>query len=235
MTDPINRSRSGRPLRVVLAALMAMAVGSVIWGAIPILEWMETWRGAVMQAGYLGVIVFIVLYTVAVVIFAPATPFTIAAGAFYGYWGVPISLAGALSGAVLSFLIARGSLRQRWSVLCQQQRLSHSLDAAVAALGWKAVLLVRLSPLVPFSLQNYLFGMTGVSIGAFVIAGLLGMIPATIVKAFLGIFGSGQAHEQSPYVVGLVGVGMLATLWVAWVFARHMRLTHGELRLGQNH
>ena len=67
------------------------------------------------------------------------------------------------------------------------------------------------------------------------VAGLLGMIPATIVKALIGIFGSGQAYEQSPYLVGLIGVGMVATLWAAWVFARHMRLTYGELRLGQNH
>ena len=218
-----------RPLRVIVIALLIMAFGSLIWRGLPVLEWMEALRSQVMQAGFMGVIVFVLLYTAAVVVFAPATPFTIAAGAFYGYWGVPVSLAGALAGAVLSFLIARGSLRERWSYLCRQQRLSHSLDAAVATLGWRAVLLVRLSPLIPFSLQNYLFGMTGVSISAFVVAGLLGMIPATIVKALVGIFGSGQAEAQSSLVIGLAVVGIGATLWAAWIFARHMRLAYGEV------
>ena len=83
-----------------------------------------------------------------------------------------------------------------------------------------AVLLVRLSPVVPFSLQNYLFGMTGVNLRAFALAGLIGMVPATVVKTLLGILGTGQTSEGGWFVTALGVLGAGATILATVVFAK---------------
>lgn len=209
--------------RLVIAVLLLMIAGAAGWSLLPLGEWLKEGRIAVVGLGLWGVILFVTVYAVAVVVFAPATPFTIVAGAFYGLWGVPIALAGAWAGAIVSFALARGSLREPWAFLCSHQELSEALDRAVTALGWKAVLLVRLSPLVPFSLQNYLFGMTGVNLSAFLLAGLVGMVPATVVKALLGTLGSGQASESGWFVTALGVLGVAATVLATVVFAKRVR------------
>ena len=200
-----------------------MIAGAAAWSLLPLGEWLSAGRSAVVGLGRWGVALFVAVYAIAVVIFAPATPFTIVAGAFYGLWGVPISLAGAWVGSIIAFALARGSLREPWAFLCSHRELSEALDRAVTALGWKAVLLVRLSPLVPFSLQNYLFGMTGVKLSAFVLAGLVGMVPATVVKALLGILGTGQASETGWFVTALGVLGAGATILATVVFAKRVR------------
>lgn len=220
LTDP----GSSRPTRrFVITALLIMIAGAAGWSLLPLDEWLRDGRIAVVGLGLWGIILFVTVYAVAVVVFAPATPFTIVAGALYGLWGVPISLAGAWVGALVSFALARGALRARWAFLCSHRELSDALDRAVTALGWKAVLLVRLSPLVPFSLQNYLFGMTGVNWSAFVLAGLVGMVPATVVKALLGSIGTGQASESGWFVMALGVLGVGATVLATVVFAKRVR------------
>ncbi len=197
-----------------------MVAGAAAWSLLPLTHWLRDGRDAIVGLGISGIILFVTVYAIAVVVFAPATPFTIAAGALYGYWGVPVSLAGAWAGAIASFALARGSLRDRWAFLCSQRQASDALERAVTALGWKAVLLVRLSPVVPFSLQNYLFGMTGVHLRAFALAGLIGMVPATVVKTLLGILGTGQTSEGGWFVTALAVLGVGATILATVVFAK---------------
>ena len=199
-----------------------MVAGAAAWAMLPLGQWLRGGRDVVVGLGASGIILFVTVYAVAVVVFAPATPFTIVAGALYGFWGVPVSLAGAWAGAIASFALARGSLRDRWAFLCSQRELSDALDRAVTSLGWRAVLLVRLSPVVPFSLQNYLFGMTGVNLSAFALAGLIGMVPATVVKTLLGILGTGQTSESGWFVTALGVLGAAATVLATVVFAKRV-------------
>jgi uncharacterized membrane protein YdjX (TVP38/TMEM64 family) len=56
------------------------------------------------------------------------------------------------------------------------------------------VLLLRLSPLLPFALSNYLYGLTSVDFVPYVLGSWLGMLPGTLVfvmtgaRAFAGFF-----------------------------------------------
>src|SRR5262249_27891263 len=61
-----------------------------------------------------------------------------------------------------------------------------ALDQAVAAGGFKIVLLTRLSPLFPFTLLNYAFGLTMVRFRDYVFASWIGMLPGTVMYDYLG-------------------------------------------------
>ncbi|HSW50743.1 MAG TPA: VTT domain-containing protein, partial [Bryobacteraceae bacterium] len=105
------------------------------------------------------------------------------------------------------------------------------VDNAVAAEGWKIVGLTRLSPVFPFNLLNYAFGLTRVSLRDYVVASWIGMIPGTVMYVYLGsLAGSlaelglkegGRARTQAEWA--LYAVGLVATVAVTVVITRIAR------------
>jgi len=136
--------------------------------------------------GALGGIVFIGIYIIATLAFLPAAILTLGAGVIFGViWGSLYVFIGATLGAVAAFLVGR-YLAQGWvKEKISSYKKFAIIDKAVSKEGLKIVILVRLSPLFPFNLLNYAFGVTSVSWQDYLI-GSLGMIPGTIMYVYLG-------------------------------------------------
>ena len=90
-----------------------------------------------------------------------------------------------------------------------------TIDDAVATEGWKIVGLTRLSPVFPFNLLNYAYGLTKVSLRDYFFASWIGMLPGTVMYVYIGSLigdlarlGAGgrtrTGAEWALYVVGLV-------------------------------
>ena len=84
------------------------------------------------------------------------------------------------------------------------------------------MLLLRLSPLVPFNLQNYLFGLTAVPFGSYVTATFVGIAPATSVFVAVGALGE-AALDSGPDKWTLLGGGLLATVAAIVLVTRKAR------------
>ena len=82
----------------------------------------------------------------------------------------------ALIGGNLSFVIARYLLRKIVEKCVLKYRKFKLIDAAVKRKGFKVTLLFRLSPLTPYNLFNYFFGLISVKYKSFCIATLVGII-----------------------------------------------------------
>ena len=181
------------------------------WYLLPVGIWLGALRDYVVDLGLLGVAVFATVYICAVILLAPGSLLTIAAGFAYGFWGLPIALVAATAGASLAFLIARYLARDSVRRAIETRRNIAAIDRAIAAEGWKIVLLLRLSPLVPFNLQNYLFGITAVPFGPYVAATFVGIAPATTVFVRVGALGE-AALDPGSGRWALLGGGLLATV-----------------------
>src|SRR5690348_13493712 len=81
-------------------------------------------------------------------------PLPIAAGYVYGFWAFPLTYASIAFASVLAFLAARYLLRDKIRSLLNRRPKYRKLDRAIADDGWQVVVLMRLSPIVPFNLQN---------------------------------------------------------------------------------
>jgi uncharacterized membrane protein YdjX (TVP38/TMEM64 family) len=92
-----------------------------------------------------------------------------------------------------------------------------AVDNAVTEEGWKIVVLLRLSPLVPFNVQNYLFGITDIPFPHYFAATCVGIIPGTVLFVYLGALGNTSAGRLE-WV--FFGVGLLATVTVAVLVTR---------------
>jgi uncharacterized membrane protein YdjX (TVP38/TMEM64 family) len=187
--------RKPAPWPLIFLAVVLIAVGAG-WLLLPLREWLGLFERWITGLGAWGVALFALIYILATISLAPEWPLTIAAGLLYGAWGFPISLGTATIAASLALLIARRFARDRVRSLLKRRRIFSAIDDAVAEEGWKVVALLRLSPAVPFNLQNYLFGVTAIPFWRFVTATLGGIIPYYILGTYY-ILGSERISDQS--------------------------------------
>ena len=146
---------------------------------------LEQW---INDAGIAGPLLFMLLYTLATVLFLPGSVLTLAGGALFGpVWGTVYNLTGATTGALISFLAAR-YLASDWAEAKAAGRLKQ-MKQGVEAEGWKFVAFVRLVPLFPFNLLNYALGLTRISAWHYVIASFVFMLPGAIAYTYLGYAG----------------------------------------------
>lgn len=181
----------------------------------PLLVWV---RGL----GAWGAIVFILVYVVATVLLIPGSVLTVAGGTLFNLgWGFVYVFTGAMVGAILAFWVGRYLIRDWVARQLEGKPKFQAIDRAVAQEGLKIVLLTRLSPLFPFNLLNYAFGITEVSLKDYVL-GSLGIIPGTLLYVYIGSLANNFAKvegEGSPAPVQtfqwlLQGGGLLATIAV---------------------
>jgi len=92
---------------------------------------------------------------------------------------------GASIGACASFLLAKYILREWTQKLTEKYPVFEALDVAFEENGFKIMLLLRLSPLVPFNALNYIAGVTAITFFNYVLA-CIGILPATVLYVFLG-------------------------------------------------
>ncbi len=131
-------------------------------------------------------IAFIVLYIGATIAFLPGSILTLGAGAIFGVIsGVVNAFVGATLGAIAAFLVGRYLARNWVALRIEGNPKFQAIDQSVGQQGFKIVLLTRLSPIFPFNLLNYAFGLTGVSLRDYAL-GSIGMIPGTLLYVYLG-------------------------------------------------
>jgi uncharacterized membrane protein YdjX (TVP38/TMEM64 family) len=141
-----------------------------------------------------------------------------------------ISSTAATLGASVAFLLGRHLARERVVRKLEAYPRFQMIDRAVARDGWKIVFMTRLSPMFPFVLLNYAYGVTGVSFREFFFASWLGMLPGTVLYVYLGSLArevaSASAHQQRERTAGewaLYAVGLLATVAVTVYVTRLAR------------
>jgi uncharacterized membrane protein YdjX (TVP38/TMEM64 family) len=198
---------------------------SILSAILPVREWIRDFVGWVQQLGPIGVIIFIFAYALATVLFLPGWIFTVSAGLIYGILeGTLVALCGAVIGAALAFLVARYLLRQNIQELTQKNPRFAAIDEAIGKNGWKIVGLLRLSPLIPFNLSNYFYGITSISFGVYMLVSAVGMIPGTLLYAYLGAIGqigiSGGPSRPNKWQYVLLAVGLIATIAVTILVSR---------------
>jgi uncharacterized membrane protein YdjX (TVP38/TMEM64 family) len=185
---------------------------------------------AVAGLGAWGLAIFVLLYVATTVAVLPAVVLTLGAGAVFGVVrGFVLVSIGATLGATLAFLIGRHLAREAVMKRLAGNATVVAIDTAVARDGWKIVLLTRLSPLFPFVFLNYMFGLTRVPLGEYVVASAIGMMPAIALYTYLGSLAgdvaaaAAGARTRSPWEWALYAVGLVATLAVALYVTRVAR------------
>lgn len=168
--------------------------------------------------GLIGALVFMGIYILATIAFLPGSILTLGAGVVFGVvQGSVLVFIGASLGAIAAFLVGRYLARGWVAKMIEGNRRFKAVDEAVGREGLKIVILTRLSPVFPFNVLNYAFGLTGVSLRDYAV-GCLGMLPGTIMYVYLGslagdlaMLAAGDRPENAAVQLAIQVIGFAAT------------------------
>ena len=212
-----------RGKKLLLAAVVAAVVVTVF--TVDVRALLREALAGLESLGAWGPVIFVLLYIVAAVLFVPGSALTLGAGALFGVGlGSVLVSAGATLGATAAFLVGRYLARDWVAKKIEGNAAFAALDRAVAADGWKIVGLTRLSPAFPFTLLNYAFGLSRVSLRDYVIASWIGMMPGTVMYVYLGSLARAAGdRSRTPAEWALYGFGLAATIVVTVFVTRLAR------------
>jgi uncharacterized membrane protein YdjX (TVP38/TMEM64 family) len=203
-----NKSAISR-LIILIAILIALSVAMKF---LPVREWLRNFNDWIGQRGAAGIFIFIAVYAVATVLLAPGSILTIGAGFAFGLWkGFLAVSAGATLGAALAFLVARFIARGKVEAIAQRNEKFRQIDNAIGKQGAKLIFLLRLSPVIPFNLSNYFYGLTAVKFWPYVLASWIGMMPGTFLYVYIGTAGKAA-------VAAAAGTEAVHHGWQYWTF-----------------
>jgi uncharacterized membrane protein YdjX (TVP38/TMEM64 family) len=213
---------------IALALVAAVIAAARIF---PLAAWISEFIGWVRGAGSLGMLFYFLFYSVGVVVFFPGSLLTLGAGFLYGpFLGTLLVSPASVAGATMAFLVGRFVARDWVAHKIAASPKFAAVDEAIGTRGFYIVLLLRLSPVFPFTLLNYTLGLTRVKLRDYVLASFLGMLPGTFLYVYLGSLitnaaqllsgqrPSGGAWGQAFFIFGLV-----ATAVVTWLITRIAR------------
>jgi uncharacterized membrane protein YdjX (TVP38/TMEM64 family) len=217
-------ARYGIGIILVAAAVVASIFLPVAPWALAVVEWVH-------DAGAAGVGLYALAYVVATLLFLPGSVLTIGAGFAYGpLFAILLVSPVSVLAATVAFLAGR-SIARPWVArrMAEDPRFA-SIDAAVGDSGFLIVLLLRLSPLVPFNLLNYALGLTRIRLRDYVLASWIGMLPGTLLYVYLGSLltstsqiVSGERPPAGGWGQALYWGGFVATVLAAVLVARVAR------------
>jgi uncharacterized membrane protein YdjX (TVP38/TMEM64 family) len=225
--SPVVPRRS--PLLRVLLAVAAVAAVFVIFHFLPVGDWIEAFKARVRGHGFLGLAAYAAVYVaVSLVPGGPAALLTLAGGAVFGFvTGTLVVSIASTTGASLAFLLARTAFRERAARMAASSPRFASLSRAIEKEGGRIVALVRLSPLFPFTVVNYLFGLTPVKPLTYVVTSWIAMLPGTAAYVYLGSAIGDAASVASPVQktikLVLAVAAVVATLLIARFAAKTIR------------
>jgi uncharacterized membrane protein YdjX (TVP38/TMEM64 family) len=221
--------------------LVVVAVSAVVAAGIllPVKSYLERLLEFVREIGVWGPVVVGAAYVPACVLFLPGSVLTLGTGFLFGLavGTVTVSI-GSTLGACAAFLVGRTFARDWIARRVAARPKFKAIDDAVAREGFKIVLLTRLSPIFPFNLLNYAFGLTNVSLGRYALASWIGMLPGTIMYVYFGttlrslaqvVAGEyeGGAAQTVFFAAGLI-VTVVVTVFITRVARRALKRAVAE-------
>ncbi len=166
-------------------------------------------RDWIDSLGALGLLVYILIYIIAVVTAIPGSPITVLAGALFGsVIGVIVVSIGSTIGAGLAFLVGRYFARDAVARWLKDKEKFKKLDRLTEEHGSIIVAITRLVPVFPFNVLNYGFGLTRVKFWTYVFWSWLCMLPGTILYVVgADAVTKGLAQGRVPWpLIGVVAI-----------------------------
>ena len=171
--------------------------------------------------GWTGIVIIVGLMAMAIVFNPiPSAPVALVAGAIYGHtWGTVYIVIGALTGAITAFFIARLAGR---AVVCRLLG-EHSFPAWIGSQNSMTitVLVSRLVPFISFDLVSYGAGLTSLKPWRFIVATLIGLLPASFLLAHFGSKMTPDNFNESMSYIFLIGI--LILLPIIWGLIKHRK------------
>ncbi|MQA35708.1 TVP38/TMEM64 family protein [Modestobacter roseus] len=204
---------AGRAALLLVLLLCGAALALVV--DVPGVGEVRRWLDDAGPAGWAGLLAGLALATLAPV---PRTALSVLAGVLAGFWGgLALALPSGVLGALAGFTLARLLGREAVTRLAGPRLLR--ADALLTDRGVLAVLIARLTPVLPFTLISYAGGLSGMRLRDHLLGSAVGLTPGTVlhvaVGASVGAAGLGDGRTLLLTLVPLT-LALLALAGARW-------------------
>lgn len=171
-----------------LATLLILAMVWLLASTFPLADTVTRVLYQVDQSGSIyGAIYFFLIVIVATLLMFPCWLFSLTAGLLFGFgWGSVVMLVSATASAVVAMVFTRYCAGPKLTQWMRRYKRMRKLDHAVSAEGWKIVAMLRIVPLLPFNIQNYLYGLTSIRLRDYAAATFVFMTPGIALNVYIG-------------------------------------------------
>ena len=199
---------------ILLISLIAVMILLLLFGIKSGIN-LDKLQSFIKNLGILAPLVFILIYTIGPVFFMPITPLSITGGVLFGpVWGTVYTVIGATFGACASFLVSRYLVKD-WVDNISSDKVA-LIQRRVQEEGWKFIAISRITPVFPFNAQNYVFGLTNISLKTFFITTIFSMIPGSFTYVYIGYAGKMALSDKSS---AFIQIAIAITLMLLFSFS----------------
>ena len=174
----------------------------------------------------IGILSFVCIYIIIFLLILPASWLSLLSGFLYGsYLGSIIVFISASIGASVAFFLSKTFFAKKLKSLFIRYPKLSVMEKVVEKGGLKLIFLARLSPIFPFSILNYFYGLNNVKFRDFFL-GLVGIIPGTFLYCSVGSLAKSLQelkNVQSPNNLYMTIIGVLSTFLVVYFLAKYSR------------
>ncbi len=197
--------RASRAVSVQLVGVAILVIGlALLAHFFPLIDFVLELQRRVSGLGAWSAICYPLLFAACNILLLPGGILSVGAGFFFGlWWGFLIVLLGNSVGAAASFSLSHWLGRRYLNQRLSRSPMLQVLERAVARDAWKLIFLSQLHPLFPTSLLNYLFGLTRIRFGPYMLWTALGRAPGLFLYTYLGTLGQlglnlarGKSHPR---------------------------------------
>lgn len=189
------RKKLNKKFWVLFAAAVCFTVGGSLvgWDSVAILfdrEALIHFFSMTKENPTRSILFFVFAHVAANAVGIPGTLLVVVGGAVYGlWWGTVWSVVGATLGAIAAFWLARYLMRDWFQKRFAKKPMFQKLNDTICERGLSCVLVIRFSPISPFNVVNFAFGLTPVQVRSYALGTLIGIIPGTLAYTWLGVTG----------------------------------------------
>jgi uncharacterized membrane protein YdjX (TVP38/TMEM64 family) len=219
MTEEKKKEESHRGLALRWAGIAL--VGALLVAGLaqlPVRPWIESLQHSLGALGSRGMALFSAIYVAAALLLFPGSILTVMAGLTFGLWrGLAVIVIASSITVVVAFLIARYAARDHVARLLRRHPRFKAVDGAIEKHGWKIVALMRFSPVMPFGLQNYAYGLTAIGFWPCILTSWVAMLPGTFLRVYIGHLtrigmAQGALTRHTAWLWGARLIGLLAAV-----------------------
>jgi uncharacterized membrane protein YdjX (TVP38/TMEM64 family) len=208
---------------LALLVLLVIAGGAALAWVFDGADSVDTLQVHIAGLGIWAPVGFVLLYSIATVAMVPGGFFDLVGGALFGpYLGSLLDLIGGTLGAAFAFLVARYIARD-WVESRAGPRVQ-KVARSVRSEGWQFVAFVRLVPVFPYNIVNYLLGLTRIPFHHYILATVVFMAPSTVAYTWIGhAGGEALAGDTNNIRYALLALGLIALVLMVPRFYKRLR------------
>ena len=174
----------------------------------------------------IGIFSFVCIYILIVLLILPASWLSLLSGFLYGsYLGSIIVFFSASLGASVAFFVSKSFFAKKLKNLFSRYPKLSVMEKVVEKGGLKLIFLARLSPIFPFSILNYFYGLNNIKFRDFTL-GLIGIIPGTFLYCSIGSLAKSLQdlkNVQSPNNLFMTIIGVVSTSLVVYFLTKYSK------------